>query len=157
MGRISWDDYFIKLCLVTAERSTCLRHHVGALIVRDRRVLSGGYNGAPAGMIDCLEKGCLRNQQNIPSGERTEVCRAVHAEENAIIQAAIYGVSIKGSTIYCTHSPCRRCAKMLCNVGILRYVTCSNYSDNEFRDLFSDAGIEFVVLPVPSTSVTTLF
>lgn len=157
MKRIPWDEYFLKLCLVTAERSTCIRHHVGALIVRDRRVLSGGYNGAPSGMLDCLEQGCLRNQQNIPSGERTEVCRAVHAEENAIIQAAIHGVSLRDSTIYCTHSPCRRCAKMLCNAGIKRYVACSDYSDTEFRDLFSEAGIEFVVLSTPSTEITTLF
>jgi len=157
MPRISWDDYFLKIALVTAERSTCRRHHVGAVIVRDRRVLVGGYNGAPAGMKDCLELGCLRDAQQIPSGTRTEVCRAVHAEENAIIQAAIHSANIKGATIYCTHSPCRRCAKMLCNAGIVRFVTCNEYADVEFQDLFEQASITFSVLSKPSTEITTLF
>ncbi len=157
MSRIPWDDYFLKLALVTAERSTCKRHHVGAQIVQGKYIVSGGYNGAPAGMKDCLELGCLRDAQNIPSGTRTEVCRAVHAEENAIIQAAVHGISIRGATIYCTHSPCRRCAKMLINAGITRFVTCNEYADNEFIDLFQQAGVKFDVLPKPCTEVSVLF
>ena len=104
VARIDWDEYFLKLALVTAERSTCKRHHVGTIIVKDKHVLTGGYNGAPSGMEDCLELGCLRDAQNIPSGERTEICRAVHSEENAIIQAAVHGINIAGSTVYSTHT-----------------------------------------------------
>jgi len=136
----------MKIAFVTAERATCKRHHVGAVVVCDRRILTGGYNGAPAGLLDCLELGCLRDENNVPSGEQTEICRAVHAEENAIIQGAVYATSLRGATIYCTHSPCRRCAKMLCNVGIKRYVTCFNYDDSTFRDLFEAVKIEFEVL-----------
>ncbi len=157
MARITWDEYFLKLALVTAERSTCQRHHVGAQIVQGKYIVSGGYNGAPAGMQDCLELGCLRNAQNIPSGIRTEVCRAVHAEENAIIQAAVHGIPIKGATLYCTHSPCRRCAKMLINAGIVRFVTCSEYADSEFIDLFQQASVRFDILPKPSIEVSILF
>jgi len=156
MSRPNWDNYFMKIAFVTAERSTCNRHHVGAVIVKDRRILTGGYNGAPAGLPDCLELGCLRDAASIPSGERTEVCRAVHAEENAIIQGAIYGLSLKGSTIYCTHSPCRRCAKMLCNLGIKRFVACFEYDDSVFTDLFKAVGISFHVLPLLTTTVEVL-
>ncbi len=156
MSRPNWDEYFMKLAFVTAERSTCHRHHVGAIAVLDRWVLSGGYNGAPARMQDCLELGCLRKEMSLPSGVRTEICRAVHAEENAVIQSAIHGTSLKGSTFYCTHSPCRRCAKMLCNVGIRRYITCFDYDDSAFSDLFTAAGIDFVQMPVPSLAVEVL-
>ncbi len=156
MSRPDWDSYFMKIAFATAERSTCRRHHVGALMVHDRRILSGGYNGAPKGMKDCLELGCLRDENGIESGERTEICRAVHAEENAIVQAAIYAISLGGATIYCTHSPCRRCAKELCNVGIKRYVTCFDYDDSAFDDLFREAGIEFVKVPVPVLTVEVL-
>ncbi|MBI3990744.1 MAG: dCMP deaminase family protein, partial [Candidatus Omnitrophica bacterium] len=112
-NRPSWDEYFMKMALLVAERSTCLRHHVGAVIVKDKRMLTTGYNGAPAGTKDCLELGCLRDELKIPSGTRHEICRAIHAEQNALIQAALYGVSVAGATIYCTHSPCILCAKML--------------------------------------------
>jgi dCMP deaminase len=156
MSRPNWDDFFMKLAFTTAERATCVRHHVGAIIVRDRHLLTGGYNGAPAGMRDCLELGCLRNELAIPSGTKTEVCRAVHAEENAVIQASIYAVSLRGGTIYCTHSPCRRCAKMLCNVGIERFVTCYDYDDSAFRDLFEAARIELVQLAVPDLVIGVL-
>ena len=104
------DEYFLKIASVVAERSTCLRHHMGAVAVKDKHILTTGYNGAPAGVKDCLELGCLRNEKNIPSGQRTEICRAIHAEQNAIIQAAVHGVRLEGCTIYCTHTPCVLCA-----------------------------------------------
>lgn len=157
MSRPDWDSYFMKICLVTAERSTCHRHHVGALIVNDRhRILSGGYNGAPAGHKDCLELGCLRDALGVVSGERTELCRAVHAEENAIIQAAQHGVGIRGATMYCLLAPCRRCAKMLCNAGIVRVVVCNDYADTAFRDLFVASHIEFVKIARPDLTITEL-
>ena len=152
--RPNWSEWFLKLAFVTAERSTCRRHHVGTIIARDKRELSGGYNGAPSGMKDCLELGCLRDAQNIPSGTRTEICRAVHSEENAIIQAAIHGISIAGATVYSTHTPCNRCAKMLCNVGIKSFITCGSYADTGFVDLFRSAGISFILIPRPNLVIT---
>ena len=155
--RPDWDTYFMKIAMVTAERSTCLRHHVGTVIVKDRHILSGGYNGAPSGHTDCLKLGCLRDQQNIPSGERTEICRAVHSEENAIIQVSIYGTSsIQGSTVYCTHSPCRRCAKMLCNARIGKLIICNDYKDDAFGDLFLASGIPVVKLAKPNLTIEEL-
>jgi dCMP deaminase len=144
--RPSWDEYFINMAFLVAERSTCLRHKVGAVIVKDKRVLTTGYNGAPAGMKDCLELGCLRDQLGIPSGTRHEICRGIHAEQNAIIQAAIYGINISNSTMYCTHTPCNLCAKMIVNAKIIRYVTCEEYSDDSFISLFKEANIEFVII-----------
>jgi dCMP deaminase len=150
------DEYFLKIASVVAERATCQRHHMGALAVSDRRILATGYNGAPAGLKDCLELGCLRNKLGIPSGKRVEICRAVHAEQNVIIQAALHGVSIKGSTIYCTHSPCVLCAKMLCNAQIKRFVSFGRYSDDEFLTLFKEAGIQFELKNPPSSAITFL-
>ena len=154
MKRLSWDDYFLKMALLTAERSTCRRHHIGAVIVRDKRVLTTGYNGAAKGATDCLELGCLRDELDIPSGTRHEICRAIHAEQNAIIQAGLYGVSIVDSTMYCTHSPCFICAKMIVNAGIKRVCTYGNYSDDQYIDLFKEAGIEFQILAKPGTNIT---
>ena len=154
--RLSWDEYFLKLTFLVAERSTCLRHHVGAVIVRDKRILATGYNGAPSGTKDCLELGCLREQLGIPSGQRHEVCRAVHAEQNAIIQAAIHGVDITGSTMYCTHSPCIICAKMVVNAKIKRFVTATDYTDESFKNLFEEANVEFVKLPMPKLEISLL-
>jgi len=154
--RPDWDEYFLKIAMVVGERSTCLRHHVGAVAVQNRRILSTGYNGAAAGLKDCLELGCLRDAAGIPSGTRHEICRAIHAEQNAIIQAALHGVSIEGATIYCTHSPCILCAKMLVNARIKRFVTFGKYSDDAFRDLFKEAGIEFETKPKPLTKITFL-
>ena len=153
MKRPSWDDYFLKMALLTAERSTCRRHHIGAVIVRDKRVLTTGYNGAAKGATDCLELGCLREELNIPSGTRHEICRAIHAEQNAIIQAGLHGVSIVDSTMYCTHSPCFICAKMIVNAGINRMVSFTEYADNNFPDLFREAGVVFDVLPVPKMTI----
>ena len=152
--RPGWDQYFMKLAWLVAERSTCLRHHVGAVIVRDKRILTTGYNGAASGTTDCLELGCLRNQLNIPSGTRHEICRAIHAEQNAIIQAGIHGINIKNSTIYCTHSPCILCAKMLTNAGIKRFVMCVQYPDDSFKTLFKEAGVRFEVMNIPELTIT---
>ena len=113
--RPSTDEYFLKIASVAAERSTCRRHHVGAVAVKDKHILATGYNGAPSGFKDCLELGCLRDEMKISSAQNPEICRGVHAEQNVIIQASLHGVSLEGSTIYCTHTPCRQCAKMLVN------------------------------------------
>ncbi len=156
MSRPDADTYFLKLAAVAAERSTCLRHHVGAVAVKDKHILSTGYNGAPAGLPDCLTLGCLRNQLGIPSGTRHETCRAVHAEQNAIIQAALHGVSLEGATIYCTHTPCILCAKMLVNVKIKRYVSFGKYADDAFVELFNNAGIKFEQLPRPVDQIDFL-
>jgi dCMP deaminase len=141
MKRPDTDEYFLKIASVVAERSTCRRHHVGAVAVRDKHILATGYNGAASGLKDCLELGCLRDEQQIPSGTRHEVCRGIHAEQNVIIQASLHGVSLEGSTIYCTHTPCILCAKMLVNAKIARYVSFGEYSDDQFGELFREAGI----------------
>jgi len=147
--RPSWDAYFMKLAFLVAERSTCRRHHVGAVIVRDKRILTTGYNGAPAGSRDCLELGCLRDRMGIPSGTRHEICRAVHAEQNAIIQAGSHGITVAGGTLYCTHSPCLICAKMVVNAKIRRFVTCQEYPDQEYRELFRETGVVFDIVEKP--------
>jgi dCMP deaminase len=154
--RPDFDEYCLKIALVVAERATCQRHHMGALAVRDKHILSTGYNGAPSGLADCLELGCLRNEKGIPSGKQHEICRAVHAEQNVIIQAALHGVSIKGSTIYCTHTPCVLCAKMLVNAQIERFVSFGKYNDDEFLKLFKEAGIDFEMRPIPPLAITCL-
>jgi dCMP deaminase len=135
------DEYFLKVASVVAERSTCRRHHIGAVAVRDKHILSTGYNGAAAGLKDCLELGCLRDELKIPSGTRQELCRGIHAEQNVIVQASLHGVSLEGSTIYCTHTPCVLCAKMLTNAKIKRYVSFGRYNDDSFIELFQAAGI----------------
>ena len=142
--RPSWTDYFIELARIAATRSTCLRRQVGAVLVRDRRVLSTGYNGAPRGIMHCEERGCLRNELGIPSGERQELCRAVHAEQNAIIQAALSGVSIEGAEIYVTLFPCSVCAKSLINAGIKRIVYVEGYPDKLSEQLLEEAGIDLL-------------
>jgi len=136
------DEYFLKIASVVAERSTCRRHHVGAVAVRNKHILATGYNGAPSGLKDCLELGCLRDELNIPSGERQEICRGIHAEQNVIVQATLHGVSLEGSTIYATHTPCVLCAKILVNAGIKRYVSFGKYNDDAFVNLFREAVIE---------------
>ena len=150
------DEYFLKIASVIGERATCQRHHMGAIAVKDKHILATGYNGAPAGLKDCLKLGCLRNEKGIPSGKSAEICRAVHAEQNVIIQAALHGVSIQGATIYCTHSPCVLCAKMLVNSRISRFVSFGRYADDEFLTLFKDAGIVFELKERPSLTITLL-
>jgi len=150
------DDYFLKIASVVAERSTCHRHHVGAVAVRDKHILATGYNGAPSGLKDCLELGCLRDELNIPSGTRHEICRGIHAEQNVIIQAALHGVSLEGSTIYATHTPCNLCAKMLVNAKIKQLVSFGAYDDNAFIDLFAEADIEVDIKKRPSLRISYL-
>ncbi|BDC36626.1 MAG: cytidine deaminase [Candidatus Methanoliparum thermophilum] len=135
------DEYFMNIAKIVATRSTCLRNHVGAVIVKDKRILTTGYNGAPSGLPHCLDIGCLRNSNNIPSGKNQEICRGVHAEQNAIIQAALHGISIKDATLYCTHLPCSLCAKMLINAHIKRVVYSISYPDEMSLEYFNKAGI----------------
>lgn len=142
--RPTWDEYFMNIVDLVKERSTCLRRKVGALIVKDKRILTTGYNGAPAGCAHCLDIGCLRQELNIPSGERHELCRASHAEQNAIVQAANYGVSIKGGTIYVTTQPCVICSKLIINAGISRVVYDGDYPDELSLKLLEEANIEVI-------------
>jgi len=150
------DEYFLKIAAVVAERSTCRRHHVGAVAVKDKHILATGYNGAPSGLKDCLELGCLRDGLNIKSGTRHEICRGTHAEQNVIVQAGLHGVSLEASTIYCTHTPCVLCAKMLVNSRIKRFVSFGEYNDSVFLSLFKDADIEVSLKERPSSIVTFL-
>ncbi len=151
--RPSWEQYFMDIACLVAKRSTCLRRAVGAIIVKDRRVLSTGYNGAPSQVRHCIEVGCLREKLKVPSGERHELCRGIHAEQNAIIQAAYHGVSIKGADLFCTNLPCSICAKMIINAGIVRIVYQSGYADVMSEEMLAEAGVELVQLPSSHTEV----
>ena len=131
----------MEITRLVASRSTCLRRHVGAVIVKDKRILATGYNGAPSGMAHCLEVGCLRDRLKVPSGERHELCRGLHAEQNAIIQAAYHGVSIRGGVLYCTNLPCIICTKMIINAGITRVVYDEGYGDPLALDMWKESGI----------------
>lgn len=153
--RPSLDEYFLEIAFVVGKRATCLRKNVGAVIVRDKRILATGYNGAPSGMDHCLEIGCIRDLEKIPSGTRQEKCRAVHAEQNAIIQAAIHGVSIAGATIYCTHQPCILCAKMIINSNIKKVVYANLYPDTDSLEFFREAGVEVEYIPFELNSETS--
>lgn len=144
MARPGWDEYFMEIARVVAKRSTCLRRQVGAVIVRDRRILCTGYNGAPAGHPHCSEVGCLRERLRVPSGERHELCRGLHAEQNAIIQAAVHGISIKDGVFFITHRPCVLCAKMICNAGIREVYFQGDYPDSLALDIFREAGVRLV-------------
>lgn len=144
--RPSWDAYFMAICDLVATRSTCLRRQVGAILVKDKRILSTGYNGAPSGLKHCLDIGCLREQLNIPSGVRHELCRALHAEQNCLIQAAYHGVSVAGSVLYCTNLPCVICTKMLINAGIRKIYYREGYPDELSKDMLCEAGIVLVRL-----------
>ncbi len=150
--RPSCDEYFMEMAELTAQRSTCLRRHVGAVIVKDKHVVTTGYNGAPKGIKHCAERGgCLREERNIPSGERHELCRALHAEQNAIIQAAAQGVSVEGASIYVTHQPCVICAKMIINAGIKRIVVREGYPDELAVEILEEAGIRVVKFDMDKT------
>ena len=144
--RPSWDEYFMQMAQVVAGRSTCLRRQVGAVIVKDKQILSTGYNGSPSGLSHCSQKGCLRQQLNIPSGERTEICRAVHAEQNALVQAAKHGVSINGADIYTTFQPCVLCTKLLINAGIKRVFFLYPYPDALALEMATEAELELIQL-----------
>jgi len=143
-NRPSWQTYFMDITFLVAKRSTCIRRAVGAIIVKDKRILSTGYNGAPTGIKHCSEIGCLRDKLNVPSGEKHELCRGIHAEQNAIIQAAYHGVSIKDATLFCTNMPCSICAKMIINAGIKKIYYHSGYADVMSEEMFTEAGIELI-------------
>jgi dCMP deaminase len=142
--RPSWETYFMDITALVARRTTCLRRAVGAVIVKDKRILSTGYNGAPSHIRHCREVGCLREQLNVPSGQRHELCRGIHAEQNAIIQAAYHGVSIKGATLYCTTQPCSICAKMIINAGLKAIIYASGYADPMAVEMLEEAGVALI-------------
>ncbi|MBA7614048.1 hypothetical protein ES703_21309 [subsurface metagenome] len=147
------DEYFLKIASVVAERSTCRRHHIGAVAVKNKHILSTGYSGAASGLKDCLELGCLRDELGIASGTRQEICRGIHAEQNVIVQGSLHGVSLEGSTIYCTHTPCVLCAKMLTNAKIKRFVSFGKYNDDSFIELFREAGIAVDIKKRPPAEI----
>ncbi len=143
-SRPSWVTYFMNITNLVAERSTCTRRAVGAVLVKDKRILSTGYNGAPTGLKHCLEVGCLRERLGVESGKMHELCRGIHAEQNAIIQAAYHGVSVKGAAIFCTNQPCSICARMIINAGIQKIYYQSGYADSLAKELLQEAGIELM-------------
>jgi len=140
--RPSWDEYFIGIAELVSKRSTCLRRNVGAIIVKDKRILATGYNGAPREIAHCSETGCIREKLKIPSGERHELCRGLHAEQNAFLQAALHGTSLKDSTIYSTTQPCIICAKMIINAGIKEIVIKGDYPDRMSKDFLREAKVK---------------
>ncbi|HPA13645.1 MAG TPA: cytidine/deoxycytidylate deaminase family protein [Desulfobacterales bacterium] len=149
--RPTWEIYFMDIAELVAKRSTCRRRAVGAVIVKNKRMLSTGYNGAPSGLDHCLDIGCLREKLQVPSGERHELCRGLHAEQNAIIQAAYHGVSINGATLFCTNLPCLICTKMIINSGIKKIVYKSGYADPMSEQMLKEAKIDLIKLDdVPS-------
>lgn len=140
--RPNWDEYFLELAQLVSKRATCLRRRVGAVLVKDKRILATGYNGAPKGLEHCLDIGCLRDKLKIPSGQRHELCRGLHAEQNVLLQAALYGISTKDSSLYITNQPCIICAKMIINAGIKEIVFKGNYPDKMARDFLREAKIK---------------
>ena len=139
--RPTWEEYFMDITHLVAKRSTCLRRQVGSLLVKDKKILATGYNGAPSRLAHCLDVGCLREQLGIPSGERHELCRGLHAEQNAIIQAAYHGVGIQGATLFCTNHPCIICSKMIINAGIEKIVYDEGYADKLAEKMLKESGI----------------
>jgi dCMP deaminase len=145
-SRPSWHEYFMGITSLVAARATCIRRKVGAVLVKDRRILCSGYNGAPAGIAHCRETGCLREKLNVPSGEKHELCRGVHAEQNVIIQAAYHGIAVQGAVLYCTNQPCSICAKMIINAGIKTVYFQEGYDDPMTIQMFDAAGVELIRL-----------
>lgn len=140
--RPDWDHYFMEIARVVSKRSTCLRRSVGAVIVKNRQIVATGYNGTPSGLEHCAVTGCLREQLKVPSGKMHELCRGIHAEQNAVVQAAFHGVSVNGGTLYCTHQPCAVCAKMIVNAGIVRVVYEQGYPDEFAVQMMKEGGVE---------------
>jgi dCMP deaminase len=140
--RPAWGKYFMEIAHLVKTRSTCIRRQVGAVVVKDKRILSTGYNGAPTDCKHCTEIGCLREALKVPSGERHELCRALHAEQNAIAQAAAHGIALQGATIYVTHQPCSLCAKLIINAGLSHIIYEGDYPDTLSAELLKEAGIE---------------
>lgn len=154
--RPTWDEYFLRITREVAGRSTCLRRQVGSILVRDKRILTTGYNGAPRALPHCAEVGCLREEEGVPSGERHELCRGLHAEMNALLQAAVHGIRIEGATLYATTYPCSLCAKMLINGGIGRIVCIQDYPDRLAKKMLEQAGVDVLTLsPDSGTSATS--
>jgi len=146
--RPSWDEYFISIAKLISKRSTCMRRHVGAVLVKEKRLLATGYNGAPTHIAHCEKAGCVREKLKIPSGERHELCRGLHAEQNALLQAALHGISLKGAKMYATTQPCIICAKMLINAGIEEIVIAGHYPDKMAKNFLKEAGIRVKVLKI---------
>ena len=144
MERPSWEEYFMEIARLVARRSTCLRRQVGAVVVKEKNILATGYNGTPSGITHCSQVGCLRQRLGVPSGERHELCRGLHAEQNAIIQAAKHGINIGGSTLFSTHSPCVICSKMIINAGVKRIVFLEGYPDTLSLEMLGESGIELL-------------
>jgi len=139
--RPGWDEYFLEVAYLVAKRATCLRRRVGAVLVKDKKILATGYNGAPSGLKHCIDSRCLREKLKVPSGQRHELCRGLHAEQNVLLQAALYGISTKDSVLYATNQPCIICAKMLINAGIKEIVVSSGYPDQMAGEFFREARI----------------
>ena len=150
MKRPSWDEYFLSIADLVSKRSTCLRRNVGAVLVKDRRILATGYNGAPSMIRHCDEVGCIRQKLNIPSGERHELCRGLHGEQNAFLQAALHGTSLKGAILYSTTQPCIICAKMIINAGITEVVIKGDYPDKMAKEFLKEAKVKVRVQPSKS-------
>ena len=144
MSRPNWDDYFMEITRLVATRSTCLRRRVGALIVKDKRILSTGYNGAPRKLPHCIDVGCLRDKFDVPPGERHELCRGLHAEQNAIIQAATSGISIEGGVLYTTHYPCSLCIKMILNASIDKIFYLEGYPDDLAKSIAEEGNLKTI-------------
>lgn len=140
--RPSWNEYFLEVACLVSKRSTCLRRHVGAVLVKDKQILATGYNGAPSGVTHCLEAGCIREKLKVPSGQRHELCRGLHAEQNVILQAALHGISTKDSQLYITNQPCMICAKMLINAGIKEIIISEGYPDEMAEKFLKEAKIK---------------
>jgi dCMP deaminase len=145
--RPSWDEYFLSIAALVSKRSTCLRRKVGAVLVRDRNILATGYNGAPSKVRHCSEVGCIRERLKVPSGERHELCRGLHAEQNAFLQAALHGTSLKGASLYSTTQPCIICAKMIINAGINDVVIKGDYPDKMAKEMLREAKIKVRICP----------
>lgn len=154
MTRPDWDEYFMEITRLVARRSSCLRRQVGAVLVKDRNILASGYNGVPTGITHCAETGCLRAKLNVPSGERHELCRGLHAEQNAIIQAAKHGTNIDGATLYSTTMPCIICAKMIINAGIKRVIYEEGYADQLSQEMVAESGLVVEKFSPPATEAT---
>ncbi len=154
--RPSWQKYFMEMAILVSKRSTCVRRRVGAVLVRDNQVLSSGYNGAPKNIRHCAEIGCLRSENNVPSGEKHELCRGVHAEQNAIIQAALNGASTRDTVLYCTNQPCSICAKMIVNAEIRTVYIADPYPDTLAEQILTEAGVELIHYDIETGSVKRL-
>jgi len=154
--RPSYDDYFIEMAYIVSKRSTCIRRKVGAILVKDKHILSTGYNGAPKGHKHCSIMGCLREKTNVPSGERHEICRGLHAEQNVIIQAAVFGIQIKNSVLYCTNTPCVVCAKMLINAGVKEIIFSGDYPDDLAKQILEESNIKLRKLKNKNNKINLL-